>query len=667
MQTDAERARVDLVEYIARLAKARGAGPSPFPVAGLVFRPGGVPGGNVYTTWPTLYTAITLMQGPKTVAVDSHLAAANVPAGTYALDEVTFEPGTSQANTPLLTFLDGAHVTGGGIIIRRGLTVANTGATAVVSVPGAGFFWLELDDFANLLSGAGAPFIALAAGATILTTASRNSTLGDGTHAVIGVNAGATQALGYLYNGSTLAANAIAGAGAAVAKFNFDDTSSASTTQAAGTVLNASSNAPGTPGYNPQWYAKTDVYWDPVAGVDTNTGDVGSPLLTFAEIVRRYGSTAPVLVYGQNLTIHQLTSQPAGQDPVFFEPHISGGGHAALIGTPVLVADIPVGGAVTAKVRGAPGVRLQVAAMPAGTVAGQLVLNVTRASYAFIDSMAVLVATMQQPCTTASLTTIGLPAGVIDDTWATGDHLQTYTLPSVNLKRWTPVCADVAPGGASVGWVQMVAIADVSGAGTAAYIFQCKSAANVLSLVSTAERIHFGSEGGRGQQSVALSCNCTAGGGVAFMTNASQWFAGGAVGGLLVLANISGSCVDGDATLHNGQTILGSCKFGNVFMDGTISVSGGTFEAGGFVWGSYAPTVNPGCKWWNVTGSTFVLKALLTSGAIHLGTAATGSSYSGGGVFVDGVALTPAAIDAGGVGGPGLCNPVTGAAYCNAA
>ena len=37
-----------------------------------------------------------------------------------------------------------------------------------------------------------------------------------------------------------------------------------------------------------------------------------------------------------------LSSQPPGTDPIFFEPRISGGGYARLLGTPILVADIPV-------------------------------------------------------------------------------------------------------------------------------------------------------------------------------------------------------------------------------------------------------------------------------------------------------------------------------------
>ena len=78
--------------------------------------------------------------------------------------------------------------------------------------------------------------------------------------------------------------------------------------------------APGTPAYNPTWYALTDIYLDPVAGLDTNSGQVGFPIKTRAEMVRRYGSTAPALIFGQSLTVHQLSAQTINVDVGAFNP-----------------------------------------------------------------------------------------------------------------------------------------------------------------------------------------------------------------------------------------------------------------------------------------------------------------------------------------------------------
>ena len=77
-------------------------------------------------------------------------------------------------------------------------------------------------------------------------------------------------------------------------------------------------------------------------------------------------------------------------------------------------------------------------------------------------------------------------------------------------------------------------------------------------------------------------------------------------------------------------------------MDGALTVVG-PFLATAIVWGSYS--VSNFGEYINATGSTYTLKALLTSGAIHLGTATTGAREVGG-QYVDGIALTPANIDA---------------------
>ena len=82
-------------------------------------------------------------------------------------------------------------------------------------------------------------------------------------------------------------------------------------------------------------------------------------------------------------------------------------------------------------------------------------VNTTRSSAAIIDSMAVLVATMQQPQTLASLgSTAVVPTPVEDDTWTTGDSYQIYNLLSLNLKRWRPVGGDeTAASQPCGGWV----------------------------------------------------------------------------------------------------------------------------------------------------------------------------------------------------------------------
>lgn len=431
--------------------------------------------------------------------------------------------------------------------------------------------------------------------------------------------------------------------------------------------------APGTPAYNPPWYAATTIFWDPAGtsgGSNANAGtSAGAPVLTFAEIVRRYGSNSPVFNYGQSVIVTQMTAQPAGQDPVFFEPRVTNGGQAILSVTPVLfgTSNITVS---TAKVRGAPGtlLTLTLASCPVGVVAGMLAINNTRGSQAIVDSVGATVV-MQQPLTTASvMSTAVVPAPVEDDTWASGDSVSFFSLQNVNLKLWRPLGCDETPGGQpSGGWVFNASIADTSGNGTAAYLFS--NASNVSVLVSCVVKPHLAASSIGGRQAELFLVGCSLPTGTAQLYAGELEIFGGGLANLTLTT--SGPClVAHDAILHgtiksNGGSLL--LEAPGVYSDGTFIVVGSYVQVDGLAWGAFNVVLDPGGKWWNNTGSTFALKALLTSGTLKFGAVATGSKYQGAGVFVDGVALTPANIDTGGTGGIGLQDPLTGARFCNTA
>jgi len=50
---------------------------------GVIWRPGGVAGGNVFTTWATAYAAVAAVQGATTLYIDSSIAPAVVDPGTW--------------------------------------------------------------------------------------------------------------------------------------------------------------------------------------------------------------------------------------------------------------------------------------------------------------------------------------------------------------------------------------------------------------------------------------------------------------------------------------------------------------------------------------------------------------------------------------------------------
>ena len=69
-------------------------------------------------------------------------------------------------------------------------------------------------------------------------------------------------------------------------------------------------------------------------------------------------------------------------------------------------------------------------AVPGYVVAGVLLENVTRSSYAFVDSVTGGVASLSQPQTAASiLQTAIVPAPVVDNDWAPGDTIAAIVAP----------------------------------------------------------------------------------------------------------------------------------------------------------------------------------------------------------------------------------------------
>lgn len=429
-------------------------------------------------------------------------------------------------------------------------------------------------------------------------------------------------------------------------------------------------SAPGTAGYNPAWFAATDIYWDPQAGSDSNDGLTAlTPVATFAEIVRRYGSVRPVFNYGQSTTIHQLSAQNAGVDPVFFAPLVSGGGQAVLVVSLTVKSAAFVGGAVTAKNQ-ATGTRLAVAGFPGGTAANDYVLNQTRNSYAFVDvGGATPIFSNPQPA--ATVTTPGIPTVNEDNTWTTGDTFVVYNLANTNLKLWRPVSGDLggaANSTASCGWVQWADIPDTSGAGGSVLLHHNESAVNVLSGCIVRSRCHMGSIGGRGFSTYLLGCvalqailafgsNVIIYGGI---TRGSVTNDGGVFG------------LDGGVLMHGSVALsTGFINVQDVFSDAAWTITGGCFarisaSTGGVaaVWGTATMDVQAGSTFARQTGANWA--AVWLAGVLKLDSATTGSTYTGAGVMVDGVTVNPANIDAGGAGGAGIFNPRTGARYTNA-
>jgi hypothetical protein len=119
-----------------------------------VYQPGGVAVDNVYTDWPTLYTALSAVKGERLVEFDATFTSPCViPAGVYALEDVIFTGNWTRPNTDV-TF-DVGVVTTGLRHIRTSLRItAGDPTTAPIADFTSSSNTMLLDDGVTLLFGA---------------------------------------------------------------------------------------------------------------------------------------------------------------------------------------------------------------------------------------------------------------------------------------------------------------------------------------------------------------------------------------------------------------------------------------------------------------------------------------------------------------------------------
>lgn len=288
-----------------------------------------------------------------------------------------------------------------------------------------------------------------------------------------------------------------------------------------GQAAAAGAPAPGTPAYNSAWYALTTIYWDPAGtagGSDSNSGSTsGAPVLTWGEILRRYGSISPLFAYAQTVQINMLSAQPAGQDSVWLDPLLSGGGHFVLNGVTAWVAAganftlsaTPTGGyGFSGAAVSAGGTAMTITSVPAYVAVGQVLQNTTRTSYARVLTVAGGTATLSQPFTVASVTqTTAIPSPVVDNDWASGDTISVWNLPNINLESFSPRGGDLSAGAVpSAGWLIGVSVSDSSGTGASVLLARGRTAIITFSECHFACRLHLSTDGGRGNSSYFIGC-----------------------------------------------------------------------------------------------------------------------------------------------------------------
>lgn len=450
--------------------------------------------------------------------------------------------------------------------------------------------------------------------------------------------------------------------------------------------------------HDPAWLAATDIYWDPAGTKGGHNGNDGvtqsTPVFTWQEVLRRYGSTSPELPHGQSLVVHQLTAQPLNQDDVFFSPKMSGGAQLWLYGTLVPFTAPFTAGTITPSVRGAPGSPWTIANLPAGVTAGMRIHDQTQDSYATIVSMSGATATITKPIAGAGFGVLsppppqGLPLRP-GGSMATGDTLVVNNPPiNCNLKEWRAISTDngTQTGGANsqqVGGtrVQFISIADTSAAstgaikGTSRYMHRASSIDAVLACCTIPGWLVCASaDGGAGAADppiggcYLIDCDAI---GPTIVTGFSTGLQGGVFrGGMLILG--------GTVSSNEDPMILGGGPWGALVVGtGCAFVELGCYLAApalvrpggvlslynqghGPLWGPGSLELQAGGTCTCVTSlATSFAVSLQLSGPLKLAGKTTGTKYVAG-VWTDGIPLTVANLDEFG----GLQDPISGARFC---
>jgi hypothetical protein len=198
------------------------------------------------------------------------------------------------------------------------------------------------------------------------------------------------------------------------------------------------------------------------AASDGNTcTTAAAPCLSYAAIASRWDTLSPTL--GQNTTLTFLSSHTDNGDPVYLAPYLLNGANLLVQGVlgPAQQTAVGVLGTIAAKNRGTS--QLLQAALPAGAAAGQLVVNSTHASrawvYAYAGGSNWLLSQPLAPVTVGAQVAAA-PAEV--NSWAVGDAVTLYNPVTVDIVQATTSPPASGPSGAVE--IYQLAVFDPSGA-----------------------------------------------------------------------------------------------------------------------------------------------------------------------------------------------------------
>jgi len=427
----------------------------------------------------------------------------------------------------------------------------------------------------------------------------------------------------------------------------------------------AGTNSPAVSG------ATTQATWaiDPqnVSGTasDANSGEggVGSTvaLLSFREVVRRWGSNRPVL--NQVTTVTYLSSGTAA-DTV----DVQAKGEGALVfqgpgstGTP-LFSGVIAGHVAFSTATGIP----ESITAYAGAAVGQMVVNTTRAnSVAFVLAVSGGVATLAQPQAPSTVSGAGAPV----TTWANGDAIHAFVLPAVFVARASyEASAFASPAGVAFQHLNVSGLFPWIGGGFSSWLIEATSVGseNGMGILRSGVQtiIYNGAHVLRGGPSSAgpLQENgndgvvgvLMTGGGVIEAFDVDTFYAE---------QNVTFACTGTCRSLNNDGGILQLPSTALNVSDGCYELAGAVHSGGGSE-GTAAilnMTNSARCAYGSTATATFLASLILT-----LNDETTGFSRTAAGTWAGGITINVTNLDAAaGVAGFGglAFSPVGSACY----
>ena len=416
----------------------------------------------------------------------------------------------------------------------------------------------------------------------------------------------------------------------------------------------------------PASWSVANWYVDYVNGSDTKDGTspANAVKTVMGGIVPKWGTISPRLA--QTTTINVLSSQPVGAEAIVLAPVLVGPVNLIFQGTPTLLGTWLIPAASFLPKNRAANQQLQVGGFPATAAANMIVKNLTHPSEALIRSVdgATHIAQISQPQNVpvpGAGGTIYRPVVAEVDTWAAGDQIELYAQPAFNITGLFAQggASDVAVDAPAV-WFDSLLIPDASGVDTNSF-FEPEALSGYLIFTNCDLRPYMGCC--LGLQNAFINSHTSG-----VQGHFLYYLGGRDTFGIQLL---TGSTIDNDACIELSMGVSGSdLVVGYMFIAGgqTCFVHPGAAlrlynsidGTPGILWGTGTLECEADGTCWKTTVATWAASIFC---GLSLNGAAVGTSYAAG-VWTDGVALTPANLDA---NNGALQNPRSGARFTTGA